>query len=1076
MDNPLINKKFLFSSLLMYGLDINGYIRYAAHSWEQRFGLQLSQLLNSHYLNRVHSDDKPITTRCLMQLLRDEVSTTFQNRYQQADGCYRWIAWEASFDKNQQVIYLFATDITSYKQNIIEELHLHDRFLQSIAQIANHLLATPEYSDAINNALAILGDVVNVDHVYVFENHTHPETKQLLMSCRYVWISNHLKYVQLKLSQWSNIVYETHFPRWYDKLSQNQIVTGLVRHFPYSERAILNQHHILSLLVVPIHFNKQFWGFIGFNDCHTERSWSESQMLILRAIGDSIRGAIAHQHAELALRQSEKNFRHIIQNNRNPMLIIDQQGVIRFVNPAAEEFYQMIASQLIGTSLTLPYYSPGKFEIEIKQRDGKTRIIELQLSETFWENEEVFVVCLHDMTDRKKAEANLLQAKELAERASRSKSEFLATMSHEIRTPMNGVIGMTDLLAMTTLSAQQQHYVEMIRYSSEGLLTVINDILDFSKIEAGSLVLESIDFNLRTLIEEMIHLFTAIAHRKELKLKYVFQSPMPMMLRGDPSRLRQILNNIIGNAVKFTHQGKIEIRISLLENLPNQVKLNFEIEDTGIGIDKSVGDRLFKPFSQADSSITRRYEGTGLGLVITRYLIHMMKGEIGLISRPQQGTSIWFNLPLQKAKIIPTTHTPAAQADLRNLRILIINNNHTEQDILATEMSAWDIHTQIAVKGEQGLTLLSAAVAENNHYHLVIIDEELPDINLLSLIKIIHADPACTHLPIIALMSKKQSNDEDLPQELSPDFVTYLYKPIYQYALLHCLLNILGQIQQLTSSTIPTIKPIRLNKLPTTWQILLVEDNIINQELGKDMLQQLGCKVTIANNGIEALEKLEQQAYDLIFMDCHMPEMDGFTATQNIRIREQKQKIKSVPIIALTANVMLGIKEQCLAVGMNDYLGKPYFAKDLEDILHHWLNATSTLNPIKTSINQKITVPTVTINTPLDEKMLNQMRQDLPQKALVRLIDLFLTELPNYIANIKQAIELKDNNALYAAAHKLKGASVNLGGREIAHSCKALEKFAKEGQLIEAEEEFQLMNDIATRLQTALIQEKDRKI
>ncbi len=1071
MDNPLIDKKFLFSSLLMVGLDINGYIRYAAHSWEQRFGLQISQLLNSHYLNRVHSDDKPTTTRCLMQLLRDEVPTTFQNRYQQTDGSYHWIAWEASFDKNQQVIYMFATDITSYKQSVIEELHLHDRFLQSIAQIANHLLATPEYSDAINNALAILGDVVNVDHVYVFENHTHPETKQLLMSCRYVWISNHLKYVQLKLSQWSNIVYETNFPRWYDKLSQNQIVTGLVRHFPHSERVILNQHHILSLLVVPIHFNKQFWGFIGFNDCHTERSWSESQMLILRAIGDSIRGAIAHQHAELALRQSEKNFRHIIQNNRNPMLIIDQLGVIRFVNPAAEEFYQIIASQLIGTSLTLPYYSVGKFEIEIQQRNGKTRITELQLSETFWENEEVFVVCLHDLTDRKKAEASLLQAKELAECASRSKSEFLATMSHEIRTPMNGVIGMTDLLAMTTLSSQQQHYVEMIRYSSEGLLTVINDILDFSKIEAGSLVLDSIDFNLRTLIEEMIHLFTAIAHRKELKLKYIFQSPMPMMLRGDPSRLRQILNNIIGNAVKFTHQGKVEIRISLLENLPDQVKLNFEIEDTGIGIDKSAGDRLFKPFSQADSSITRRYEGTGLGLVITRYLIHMMKGEIGLISRPQQGTSIWFNLPLQKAKVIPATHTPAAQADLRNLRILIINNNYTEQDILTTEMSAWHIHTKITVNGRQGLTSLSAAIAENNPYHFIIIDEELPDIDMSSLIKIIQSDPACTHLPIIALVSKKQSNK--LPQEPSQDTVTYLVKPVYQHALLHCLLNILGQIQQLTSS--PTIKPINLNKLPTTWQILLVEDNIINQELGKDMLQQLGCEVTIANNGIEALEKLEQQAYDLIFMDCHMPEMDGFTATKNIRIREQKQKIKPVPIVALTANVMLGVKEQCLAIGMNDYLGKPYFAKDLEKILHHWLR-TAASNLIETSIDQAIEKVNVTTDSPLDEKMLDQMRQDLPQKAFVRLIDLFLTELPNYIANIKQAIESKDNNALYAAAHKLKGASVNLGGREIANSCKALEKFAKDAQLAEAEEEFKLMDDIATRLQTALIQEKDRKI
>lgn len=1072
MDNPLINKKFLFSSLLMYGLDVNGYIRYAAQSWEQRFGLPLAQLLNSHYLNRVHSDDKPTTTRCLMQLLRDGIATTFQNRYQQVKGDYRWIAWEANFDETQQVIYLFATDITSYKQKVSEELQLHDRFLQSIAQIANHLLATPEYSEAINNALKILGSVVNVDHVYVFENHRQPETNQLLMSCRYVWISNQIKYVQLKLSQWSNIAYHTHFPRWYEKLSNNQVVTGLVRHFPHSERAILDQHHILSLLVVPIHFNKQLWGFIGFNDCHTERSWSESQTLILRAIGDSIRGAISHQHAELALRQSETNFRNIIQNNRNPMLIISQDGLIRFVNPAAEEFYQMLASQLVNISLSLPYYTSGKFEKKIQLPNGEARIIEMQLSETFWENEAAFVVCLHDMTEHKKAEVALLQAKELAEQASRSKSEFLATMSHEIRTPMNGVIGMTDLLSMTPLSAQQQHYVEMIRYSSEGLLTVINDILDFSKIEAGCLVLEAIDFNLRTLMEEMIHLFTAIVHRKEIKLTYAFQSPMPVMLSGDPSRLRQILNNIIGNAVKFTHQGKIEIRISLLEHFPQRVKLHFEIEDTGIGIDKSVGDRLFKPFSQADSSITRRYEGTGLGLVITRYLIQLMDGEVGLISRPQQGTCIWFNLPLQKAKAMLTNHVPAKQKNLKNLRVLIINDDRTERDILVTEMDAWGMRTQIAVKGVQGLNLLSTAIIENNHYNFVIVNEELPDTDSLSLINTIHADPVCALLPIIVLVSSKKSLSI-YPQ----DTVTFLQKPIHQHELLQCLLDILGKIQQLTSSVTTSTQPIRLNKLTSIApKILLVEDNVINQELGKDMLQQLGCEVFIANNGIAALEALAQYHYDLIFMDCHMPEMDGFTATQKIRIREQKQQTKSIPIIALTANVMAGVREQCLAVGMNDYLGKPYFAKDLEKILQQWLHLQPTVstkeNSIKPSINQVIKTETF---GPVDEKMLAQMRQDLPQKALIRLIDLFLVELPRYIADLKQAIVAKESEALYAAAHKLKGASVNLGGSEIVQLCKSLEKLAKAEQIAIAAEKIQAIDEIAARLHAVLTQEKEKK-
>ena len=644
-----------------------------------------------------------------------------------------------------------------------------------------------------------------------------------------------------------------------------------------------------------------------------------------------------------------------------------------------------------------------------------------------------------------------LKAKEEAEAANAAKSEFLANMSHEIRTPMNGVLGMAEILLGTELTARQKRCAEIVHSSGKGLLSIINDILDFSKIESGHFELESMDFNLHTLVEDNVELFSERAHSKGLELSYRISPSVPEIVKGDPTRLRQILTNMVGNAIKFTPKGQIVVDVvnattsdATLATPSGSQMIRFTVKDTGIGIKPDNMPKLFKVFSQADSSTTRKFGGTGLGLAISKQLVELMGGDIGVDSQIDKGSSFWFNIPLLPSSAsVPAL--PKVFSELAGLKVLIVEDNETNGDILYTHASSWGMTADVVRDGNQALALLQSSTANQQPYDMALIDMKMANMNGIELGQKIKSDQALSAIPIIMLTSTLYKDEAAEAKKVG--FAAYVTKPIRKTDLYLALVKVLGHVPEE-----PAIRPETIEEKASAADklipdnILLVDDNVVNQEVVLLMLESLGYAVSSASNGEEAIKSVESGNYALVLMDCMMPVMDGYAATAAIRQRQRDGVLPPFPIIALTANAIEGDREKCLAAGMDDYLPKPFKKEDLQRILTTWLNKSPETSADKNlhPDDQAEDTPTFTPNA------LTALQSLYPEKGkeiMHRLIDLYLNNAVTLVSSLEAAWQKSDIDGVREITHTLKSSSLQIGANRLAEMCRAVEMEARQQRI-----------------------------
>jgi two-component system sensor histidine kinase/response regulator len=739
-------------------------------------------------------------------------------------------------------------------------------------------------------------------------------------------------------------------------------------------------------------------------------------------------------------------------------------------------------SQGIETIVRLHAKAPDTPIIALSGRDDQS-IIEMAVKQGAEDcllkgafSTEILVRTIRYAIDRRGLREDLARARDVALESARVRSEFLANMSHEIRTPLNGVVGMTRLLIDTLVSADQREMLEIASMSADTLLTIVNEILDFSKISAGKVVLEEADFDLATAVENVVQIFSEQAYTKGLVLDSFIDDDVPMRLRGDAGRLCQVLTNLIGNAVKFTAVGEATVRVERVGGDADHSVLRFQVRDTGIGIPLDGQRNIFQAFTQGNTSITRRFGGTGLGLAISAQLVELMGGNIGLESASGRGSTFWFTARFPHHPVVGSGDSSPEHLRLERVRVLVVDGSDVSARVIGEHLRAWRMRSEFVANQAQALAAFKQALAVGDPFQITIIDLQLADRGGLDLARAIKGMPELAGVPVLGLYALGSRPEQTLTR--ISGIRSLLGKPVRQSQLfntLNALMTASAEFSPEPPRRARSMREIRSaipEEIRQRTRILLVEDNLVNQQVEMRMIDRIGYHAVPVDNGRIALEQLAHTDFDIILMDCQMPEVDGYTATREIRRREGSAR--HTPIIGVTAHALPGDREECLKAGMDDYTAKPIMPEDLGAMIDKWV----------TLINQPPADTTVEVALPgssvakqaaaegvLDESVLAELREyQNPGEPdfVTELIGIFSEDLTNRLIQISDALEAGDANRVRQAAHALKGASAELGAQRMRVICSRLELSAAEGSIVAGPAMARELEEEAVQVRAAL--------